>query len=130
MSDASPDPSFEIPHPPERRYSRHDGLEYGGGTVFSLMPEDDIGDDELGALLVDVLDGEAYTYGDWFDLPMALYLVHDTETGDVFRAAVRDGTIELHVLPETDPAGLHGLYRRLCAANDGTWRVERRIDAE
>ncbi|EMA44445.1 hypothetical protein [Halococcus saccharolyticus] len=130
MSDASPDPSFEIPHPPERRYSRYDGLEYGGGTVFVLTPDDDIGNDELGALLVGVLDGETYTYGDWFDLPMALYLVHDTETGDVFRAAVRDGTIELHVLPETDPAGLRGLYRRLCATSDATWRVERRTDTE
>jgi hypothetical protein len=129
MSDASPDPSFEIPHPPERRYSRHAGLEYGDGTVFSLTPADDIGNDELDALLVGVLDGKAYTYGDWFDLPMALYLVHDTETGDVFRAAVRDGAVELHVLPETDPEGLRGLYRRLCAANDTAWRVARRTDA-
>jgi hypothetical protein len=129
MSDASPDPSFEIPHPPERRYSGHAGLEYGDGTVFSLTPADDIGNDELDALLVGVLDGKAYTYGDWFDLPMALYLVHDTETGDVFRAAVRDGAVELHVLPETDPEGLRGLYRRLCAANDTAWRVARRTDA-
>ena len=130
MSDASPGPSFEIPHPPERRYSRHAGLEYGGGTVFSLTPAGDIGNDELDALLVGVLDGAAYTYGDWFDLPMALYSVHDTATGDVFRAAVRDGAIEFHVLPETDPAGLHGLYRRLVAASDTEWQVERRVDAE
>ena len=130
MSDASPDPSFEIPHPPERRYSRHAGLEYGGGTVFSLTPAADIGNDDLDALLIGVLDRETYTYGDWFDLPMALYLVHDTDTGDVFRVAVRDGSIELHVLPETDPAGLRELHRRLCTASNAAWRVDRRTDTE
>jgi hypothetical protein len=118
------EPSFIIPHRPERRYSRHAGLEYEGATVFSLSPDADTADAALNELLREVLDGDAYTYGDWFDLPMALYLVHDRETGDVFRVSVRDGCIELHVLPDTDSAGLRALYRRVSAASECDWTVE------
>lgn len=124
----SDEPSFEIPHHPERRYSRHAGLEYEGTTVFSLLPAADYTDLELDESLRSVLEENPYTYGDWFDLPMALYLVYDAESDDVFRVAVRDGTIELHVLPGTDSAGLHALYRRLCEANDTEWSVTSHTD--
>ena len=124
----SDDPSFAIAHHPERRYSRHSGLEYEGTTVFSLRPAADHGNDWLDELLHEVLDGDTYTYGDWFDLPMALYLVHDGDTGDVFRVAVRDGRIEFHVLPETEPSGLRALYGRLAARTDHEWTVERRTE--
>ncbi|GAA0464144.1 hypothetical protein MUK72_08435 [Halococcus dombrowskii] len=126
------EPSFAIPRRPERRYSRHAGLEYEGSTVFSLSPAAKRGEQEdeaLDELLQDVLDGDPYTYGDWFDLPMALYLVHDTETGDVFRVSIRDGRIEFHVLPETDPDGLRALYRRLAARSEREWIVESSTDA-
>jgi hypothetical protein len=122
------DPSFTIPRRPERRYSRHAGLEYEGTTVFSLSPATDRADGALDDLLRGVLDGETYTYGDWFNLPMALYLVHDTETGDVFRVSVRDGAIEFHVLPDTDPDGLHALYSRLAERSDYDWVVDRHTD--
>ena len=122
------EPSFEIPRHPERRYSRHAGLEYEGSTVFSLSPTADYADPELDDLLHSVLDDDRYTYGDWFDLPMALYLVYDMRTGDVFRVAVRGGTIELHVLPETDSAGLRALYRRLRERSECEWVVECRTD--
>ena len=124
----SNDPSFSIPRRPERRYSRHAGLEYEGTTVFSLSPAADHTDDDLDGLLRGVFDDGPYTYGDWFDLPMALYLVHDTETGDVFRVSVRDGRVEFHVLPETDPAGLRNLYHRLCERTDHRWTVERHVE--
>ncbi len=123
------DPSFTIPRHPERRYSRHAGLEYEGTTVFSLVPTVDRADGALDDLLKSVLDGDAYTYGDWFDLPMALYLVHDTGTGDVFRVSVRDGRIEFHVLPGTDPEGLRALYGRLAGRSDDDWVVDRQTDA-
>lgn len=122
------EPSFAIPHHPERRYSRHAGLEYEGKTVFSLSPSDDRSDAALDELLRGVLDADPYIYGDWFDLPMALYLVHDADIGDVFRVAVRDGAIEFHVLPGTDSAGLRALYRRLCGVSECEWVVERRLD--
>jgi hypothetical protein len=122
------EPSFAIPRHPERRYSRHAGLEYEGTTVFSLSPAGDHEDPALDELLRAVLDGEGYTYGDWFDLPMALYLVHDTETGDVFRVSVRDGAIEFHVLPGTDSGALHALYGRLVERSDHEWTVESYTD--
>jgi hypothetical protein len=122
-------PSFEIPRRPERRYSRHAGLEYEGTTVFSLLPATERDDGALDDLLRGVLDGDTYTYGDWFDLPMALYLVHDTGTGDVFRVSVRDGAIEFHVLPDTGPEGLRALYRRLAVRSGHEWVVECRTNA-
>jgi hypothetical protein len=122
-------PDFAIPRHPERRYSRHAGLEYEGTTVFSLSPTTDRVDGALDDLLKNVLDSESYTYGDWFDLPMALYLVHDTETGDVFRVSVRDGRIEFHVLPETSSGGLRALYRRLAERSGHGWNVDCHTDA-
>ena len=117
-------PTFAIPQRPKRRYPRHGGVEYEGATVFSLTPDAEYTDAELVAVLESVLDDEPYRYGDWFDLPMPLYLVHDDETGDTFRVAVRDGVIELHVLPDTEPPGLRALYDRLSAVTDCTWCVD------
>lgn len=119
------EPTFEIPARPERRYSRTT-VEYEGTVVFALAPQGGgaPGDGEVDALLSRVLEEGPYRYGDWFDLPMPLYLVHDDDTGDTFRVAVRDGTVELHVLPETGSAGLRALYDRLVAASDGPWAVD------
>mgnify|MGYP000594899027 FL=1 len=74
--------------------------------MFSLEPTNEYDDDSLTKLVERVLDQQPYRYGDWFDLPMPLYLVHDDRTGDTFRIAVRDGTVTLHVLPETGADGL------------------------
>jgi hypothetical protein len=120
------DPTFAIPTPPERRYPRGGGVEYEGETVFSVRPTVDFDDDALAAVVESVLDAGPYRYGDWFDLPMPLYLVHDDDTGDTFRVAVRDGAVEFHVLPATDSAGLRGLYRRLTDATDSSWSVTRK----
>lgn len=119
-------PTFAIPQPPVRRYPRRGGVEYEGQTVFSLTPADPLDDPELASLVRAVLEGDPYRYGDWFDLPMPLYLVHDDETGDTFRVAVRDGDVEFHVLPDTESEGLRRLYERLVDASDTTWAVERR----
>jgi hypothetical protein len=121
---------FAIPARPDRRYPRSGGVEYVGGTVFSFDPGVDRTEEELAGLLESVLDAESYRYGDWFDLPMPLYLVHDDSTHDTFRVAVRDGRVELHVLPETDSEGVRALHDRLVEAGEETfeWRVERRVE--
>jgi hypothetical protein len=121
-------PSFAIPTRPERRYRRRGGVEYEGGTVFSLRPDAALGEPSLGSLVESVLDRGPYRYGDWFDLPMPLYLVHDDGTADTFRVAVRDGAVELHVLPGTDSAGLRAFYDRLAAASETGWTVSRRTE--
>jgi hypothetical protein len=122
---------FAIPARPDRRYPRNGGVEYVGGTVFSFHPGVERGEEELAALLVSVLDAGSYRYGDWFDLPMPLYLVHDDATHDTFRVAVRDGRVEVHVLPETGPEGVRALHDRLADATDDgpfEWTVERRVE--
>lgn len=119
-------PTFAIPEPPVRRYPRRGGVEYEGQTVFSLTPADPLDDPELASLVRSVLEGGPYRYGDWFDLPMPLYLVHDDVTGDTFRVAVRDGDVEFHVLPDTEPEGLRRLYDRLVDASEMTWYADRR----
>lgn len=126
MDDDSP--TFEIPKRPTRRYQRRGGVEYEGETVFSLDPEANYTDESLTTLVEDVLDRPPYRYGDWFDLPMPLYLVHDDRTGDTFRTAIRDGRIELHVLPNTGDRGLRAFYDRLAEASDTTWTVTCRTD--
>lgn len=126
--DADDEPTFAIPQRPTRRYHRRGGLEYEGETVFSLTPDGAHDDDELTTVLESVLEAEPYRYGDWLDLPMPLYVVHDDETGDTFRVAVRDGSVEFHVLPETDSVGLRALYERLASALEASVRVERRVD--
>jgi hypothetical protein len=121
-------PSFEIPARPRRRYPHDGGVEYDGETVFTLTPDPARETGALDRLVERVLAAEPYTYGDWFELPMPLYLVNDGETGDVFRVAIRDGTVELHVLPATDPEGLRAFYDRLAAVGDVEWAVECRVD--
>jgi hypothetical protein len=121
-------PTFAIPKHPTRRYQRRGGVEYDGETVFSLRPEVARDDESLTRLVERVIDGEPYRYGDWFDLPMPLYSVHDDRTGDTFRAAVRDGAIELHVLPDTGSEGLRVFYRRIEERSETDWDVTCRTD--
>lgn len=121
-------PTFSIPKRPTRRYRRRGGVEYEGGTVFSLEPTNEYDDDSLTKLVERVLDQQPYRYGDWFDLPMPLYLVHDDRTGDTFRIAIRDGTVTLHVLPETGADGLRAFYERLVESSETGWDVTSRID--
>ncbi|WP_255195282.1 hypothetical protein [Halorarius litoreus] len=123
---AARQPDFTIPEHPERRYPRGGGVEYEGGTVFVLTPGGEWSEPELASLVESVLAAENYRYGDWFDLPLPLYLVHDDATNDTFRVAVRDDHVELHVRPKTTSAGLRALYDRLVDATDQPWRVDRR----
>jgi len=127
---AAPDeePTFAVPSRPERRFTDDGGVEYEGETVFALTPEPSRSDDELAALVETVLDGDPYRHGDWFELPMPLYLVRDDAAGDTFRVAVRDGRVELHVLPDTGRAGLRAFYDRLADASTVDWRVACRAD--
>ncbi|WP_277541658.1 hypothetical protein [Haloarcula laminariae] len=124
------DPSFSIPARPTRRYPHGSGVEYEGGTEFELTPDSDYTEPELAAVVTDILADGPYRYGDFHDLPMPLWLVRDEDTADVFRVAVRDGTVRLHVLPETESAGLQRFYRRLCEDEASiSWTVDRRVDA-
>ncbi len=125
MADA---PSFDIPARPERRFPASGGLEYDGGAMFVLDPDADGGDGDpsdaaLASRVEAVLGDGPYRFGDFVELPMPLYLVRDDGTGDVFRVSVRDGSVRLHVLPETDSAGLRAFYDRLAAASDCEWTV-------
>lgn len=123
------DPTFDIPARPERRYSRRT-VQYDGDVDFTLTPAHGLGTSRLEALVTDVLDTGPYRYGDWFDLPMTLFLVHDDETHDTFRVSIREGTVTLHVLPKTNAAGLRALYDRIVAASDYTWSVSRRVEID
>lgn len=125
---ADDDPSFSIPRHPTRRYPRRGGVEYDGGSVFRLTPDRDTDDGSLTGLVESTLDRPPYRYGDWFDLPMPLYVVHDRDTDDTFRVSVRDGVVQLHVLPETGRGGLRAFYDRLVAASDTDWTVTCRAD--
>ncbi|MEF8813351.1 MAG: hypothetical protein V5A55_05980 [Halovenus sp.] len=114
-------PSFAIPSRPERRFPRSGGVEYEGGAVFSLTPTPDQPTERLETLVADVLAAGPYRYGDFRAVPMALYLVRDEETGDVFRVSIRDGTVRLHVLPETESAGLRAFYERVDGRTEAEW---------
>ncbi|WP_324662688.1 hypothetical protein [Haloarcula sediminis] len=123
-------PSFSIPARPTRRYPHGSGVEYEGGTEFELRPDHRYTEPELAAVVTDILADGPYRYGDFHDLPMPLWLVRDEDTADVFRVAVRDGTVRLHVLPETESAGLRRFYERLRDADPSlSWAVDRRVDA-
>lgn len=119
------EPSFAIPVRPSRNYPYSGGVEYEGGTLFRLVPDSDRSNDDLAALVETVLESGPYRYGDFFSLPLPLYLVRDDETGDVFRVSVRNGAIRFHVLPETESAGLRSMYERLAGRTEADWRVER-----
>lgn len=122
------DPRFAIPDRPERRFTDDGGVRYEGEAVIELTPRSGLPDAELDALVLEVLGHEDYRYGDWFELPMPLYLVRDDATADTFRVAVRGGAVELHVLPDTDSAGLRAFYDRLVEASAVGWTVERRSE--
>lgn len=121
------DPTFDIPARPERRYARRT-VQYDGDVDFTLTPARGWENSRLEVLVTDVLDTGPYRYGDWFDLPLTLFLVHDDETHDTFRVSIRGGTITLHVLPKTGSAGLRALYDRIVAASDCGWSVDRRVE--
>ncbi len=146
-------PRFEIPSRPERHFPSAGGVEYRGGSVFELAPRregrspgsddtgsddpgsddtgsddpgsDDTGSDELVDLVDVLLETGPYQCRAFGELPMPLWLVRDRETGDTFRVAVRDGEVRLHVLPETESAGLRAFYDRLQASDEGPddWEV-------
>ncbi|MFC4451483.1 hypothetical protein [Halorussus aquaticus] len=116
-------PTFDIPRRPERVYPRDGGVEYEGGTVFRLSPEPERPERELAALVESVLDGDRYTYGDWFELPAPVYLVHDERHSTAFRIVIRYGSVEFHVLPETAEEALRGMYSRLREFGECRWSV-------
>ena len=120
------EPPFQIRDRPERRYPPSGGVEYEGETVFVLTPDDDRSTDDLDALLQSILDDDRYVRGDFFDLPAPAYLVRDADVGTSFRTVVRDGRVELHVLPHTDAVALEALFDALQSVSDGEWVVERR----
>jgi hypothetical protein len=123
------DSSFAIPARPTRRYPHGNGVEYEGGTEFELRPDAERAEAELAAVVTEILGSGPYRYGDFHDLPMPLWLVRDEDTADVFRVAVRDGTVRLHVLPTTESAGLRRFYERLCGAEPAlSWSVIRSVE--
>ena len=124
----SSEPSFTIPAHPERHFPSRGSLEYEGETVFRLTPGEGIDGTDLESLVEAVLDEGPYRSGDFLELPMALWLVRDDDTADVFRVSIRDGTIGLHVLPSTESTGLRRFYDRLVERSDCDWRVECRTD--
>ena len=119
----TPDPSFAIPAHPQRRYPYDGGVEYEGETVFTLTPDADRSEAALRELVEGTLSAGPYRHGDFFDLPMPLYLVRDDDTADVFRVSIRDGRVRLHVLPATESAGLRAFYERLVERSDTAWTV-------
>lgn len=121
-------PSFEIPVRPERRFPYDEGVTYEGSTVFRLAPEKEWPEEDLVDLVEAVLRGGPYRFGDYYDLPMPVYLVRDEETGDVFRVSVRAGHVGLHVLPATEPSGLRAFYERLRRRADTEWHVDCRTE--
>ncbi|MFB6202492.1 MAG: hypothetical protein ABEI98_10850 [Halorhabdus sp.] len=120
-------PQFAIPARPRREYDRAGRLSYEGSVLFRLEPADSAAVD-LAALLENLLEAGPYRYGDFHDLPMVVYLVRDEGTGDVFRVSIRDGAIQLHVLPATEAPGLRRFYERLTESSAHEWSVERRLD--
>jgi len=74
-----------------------------------------------------ILETGPYRWGDFFSLPMPLYLVKDTETTDVFRISIRDGRVRLHVLPATEKEGLRAFYDRIRANTDCGWDITTQV---
>jgi hypothetical protein len=123
--------AFSDLHHPERTFPRSGGMRYEGATVIELRPAAGPTDEAaLVSVAESVLAADRYRVGDWFDLPLPVFLVHDDETGDTYRVAVREDAIELHVRSETGAAGLRAFHERLraVAAERGDWQVTRRTD--
>jgi hypothetical protein len=118
------EPSFAIPVQPERTFPFSGGVTYEGETTFVLAPDPELSTDRLVDLVEDILADGPYRYGDFFSLPMPLYLVKDDQTRDVFRLSVRDGSVRLHVLPGTEPPGLRAMYDRLAEQSGVDWTVD------
>ncbi len=117
------DPSFSIPQHPQREFPYSGGVSYEGGTLFVLTPEASLSTQELVRIVETILETGPYRWGDFFNLPMPLYLAKDTETTDVFRISIRDETVRLHVLPATEKEGLRAFYSRLRAAKGCEWHL-------
>lgn len=124
----SEDVSFDVPVRPERRYPPSGGVEYEGEVVFHLTPGEECTTADLDDVLADVLGGDRYVRGDFFDLPAPAYLVRDEAVGTSFRVVVRDGAVRLHVLPHTDVRALEALYDRLVSAAGFSWSVDCRVE--
>lgn len=124
----SSEPSFAIPARPQRHFPARGSLEYEGETMFRLTPAVTMDGAELETLVETVLETGPYRSGDFLELPMALWLVRDDGTADVFRVSIRNGDVRLHVLPSTESAGLRRFYDRLVEHSDCGWRVECRTD--
>lgn len=122
----STEPAFEIPSRPDRRFPAGGGVEFQGGTRFDIQPTPVPEEVTLQDLVEAVLTSGPYRFGDFVELPMPLYLVRDDKTGDVFRVSIRDGTVRLHVLPDTESAGLRAFYERLVDRAAVEWSVETR----
>lgn len=122
------DPTFEIPAWPERRYPYDDGVTYEGATVFRLTPVGEGVEGTLVELVETVLRTGPYRFGDYYDLPMPVYLARDEGTGDVFRVSVRDGRVGLHVLPATGSSGLRAFFERLTGRTGVEWTVDCRVE--
>jgi hypothetical protein len=123
------EPAFEIPSRPVRRFSSTGDLEYEGGTRFVLDTGTTVESQTVTGLVENVLAAGPYRYGDFQELPMPVYLVRDEETGDVFRVAVRAGSVRLHVLPATESEGLRAFYDRLADRCDYQWTVSRTVES-
>lgn len=124
----SSEPSFSIPARPQRRFPSRGGVEYEGGTTFRLTPEAEHDGDALESLVEALLADGPYRSGDFLELPMVLWLVRDEETTDVFRVSIRDESVRLHVLPETESRGLRRFYDRLRDRTTCSWDVACRTD--
>lgn len=125
-------PAFDVPDRPKRRFTATGSVEYEGETVFTLTPDEESNTpvDHLDQLVTAVLDEDRYVSGDWFDLPRPVYLVYDREESTAFRVVIRDGRVELHLLPDTAEAGLQGFYDQLVQASErGAWTVTCRVSA-
>jgi hypothetical protein len=130
-ADDESDGPFENLQHPERTFQRAGGMQYEGATVIELRrTAEDVDETALATLAREVLVEGPYRFGDWFDLPLPVFLVHDDRTGDTFRVAVRDDAVELHVRSATGAEGLRRFRDRLVAADGSTvtadWQVTRR----
>lgn len=124
MTDDATPPSFDIPVRPERYYPPGGGIEYEGRTIFALHADPPLSQPDLEAHLHDALDEEGYTCSERDEYPAPVYLVHDRERRTVFRVVVREGRLELHVLPNTDSETIRAAYDRLRERDGVAWTVE------